>query len=134
MSTDIDQHGDAVAPEQPAPQPAAPVTPKGEAEPHFRHPGLGWLDQAACDDLEQQQFFVEAGHVMPEKARAACMGCPVWETCLTFSYLGNPDGKMISGGYFAALSLGQRKKMTLGEALEYGRRVRTEAGYQPAAS
>lgn len=98
----------------------------GEAEPHFTHPGLKWIDDAACKDLELPMYFVEAGHVMPEEARKSCMECPVWEKCLIYSYLANPDGKMISGGYFAGFSLGQRRKLTLGQAIEQGRKVREE--------
>ena len=99
---------------------------KGEAEPHFTHPGLKWVDEAKCADLDLSRFFVEAGHVMPDEARTACMTCPVWEQCLTYSFLANPDGKMISGGYFASFSLGQRRKLTLGEAIELGRQAREE--------
>jgi hypothetical protein len=107
----------------------SPVTAAGpgEAEHGFRHPGFGWLDRAACADMSQEQFFVNAGHVMDDPARHACLTCPVWRECTIFSYLGSPEGKLIAGGYFAGLSLGQRRKMSLGQALAVGEANRKNA-------
>lgn len=136
LELDLTQLGDQAALDaEEAPDEPVKVA-KGEAEPGYKHPGFKWLDEAACGklDLEQQEFFVDAGHVMAERAKSACMTCTVWQECTIFSYLGAPDGKLISGGYFAGLSLGQRRKMTLGEALAYGREMREAAGtLSPAA-
>ena len=92
----------------------------------FRHPGFTWLDESACSDIPLSEYFAKAGHVLSDRARKACMECPVWRECIIFSYLGNPDGKVVIGGYFAALSPGQRKRMNLTEALEAAEQMRAE--------
>lgn len=100
----------------------------------YRHPGFTWLDQAACgdeiavrDDVKLSDFFAKAGHVLSDKAKDACLSrCDVWRQCVIFSYLGNPDGRTIIGGYFASLSPGQRKRLSLPEALEVAEQMRAE--------
>ena len=92
----------------------------------YAHPGFSWLDRIGCQEHDLGEFFANAGHVLSEEARAACMPCPVWRECLIFSYMGTPDGKPITGGYFAALSPGQRKKLSLGEAIALGEKLRAD--------
>ena len=88
-----------------------------------KHPGFGWVDDAACADANLSDFFAQAGHVQSVEARQLCIECPVWRECTIFSYLGH-EGQAMAGGYYAALSPGQRKKMNVDEALEYGKAVR----------
>lgn len=75
---------------------------------------LLWLDDIACVDLDVPDYFVEAGHVIEEGAYTVCRGCPVRRDCITHAYERN-----ISGGYFGGLSPGQRRDMSLTEALSY---------------
>lgn len=91
----------------------------------YAHPGFTWLDDMGCKDLPLSAFFAKAGHVLSDEARKACVvKCAVWRECTIWAYVGNPDGKNITGGYLAALSPGQRKKMSLEEALAYGEELR----------
>lgn len=97
----------------------------------YRHPGFKWLDEAACADVPNTDFFVEAGHVLGEKAKKACMSCSVWADCIIFSYVGSPDGRPVTGGYWAGLSPGQRKKLSLQEALDFGTKARQKKEHTP---
>lgn len=90
----------------------------------YAHPGFKWLDDIECKDNNLGEFFANAGHVLSEEARSACMKCSVWRECLIFSYMGTPDSKPITGGYFAGFSPGQRKKLELGEAVTLGEQAR----------
>ena len=83
------------------------------------HPGLTWLDDAACrfaladeaGSVEPKaigKFFVAAGHVISPEQKQMCVTCPVRRECLIHSFIGN-KGKMITAGYFAGFSSGQRK-------------------------
>lgn len=84
-----------------------PITPEG---------GDGWLDNAACANLNINDFFVQAGHVISEKVLDICRTCPVRAECLKHAY----DEKLnITGGYFAGMSPGQRREMTYEEAVIY---------------
>lgn len=87
-----------------------------QAEPEpIRHPGLGFLDHGLCDGHEP--FFVDAGHVIKDEVQQMCKKrCPVRRECLIHAYLGGPNGPIL-GGYMAGFSVGQRKSMTLSEAL-----------------
>lgn len=73
-----------------------------------------WLKQAACDDLELSDFFVEAGHVISSDVVAVCRTCPVRQECITHAY----EQKLI-GGYFGGMSPSKRKNKTLEEALAW---------------
>jgi WhiB family transcriptional regulator, redox-sensing transcriptional regulator len=43
----------------------------------------GWLDQAACRDLDPERFFPESGEqVKAAEAKAICAGCQVRDQCL----------------------------------------------------
>lgn len=78
--------------------------------------GDDWLDRAACADLTIDAFFVQAGHVIDEDVLNTCRRCPVRIECITHAY--NP-ALNITGGYFAGMSPGQRREMSLAEAVEY---------------
>lgn len=78
--------------------------------------GDDWLDNAACAELDINDFFVQAGHVISEKVLDTCRGCPVRLDCLKHAY--NPKLN-ITGGYFAGMSPGQRRELSYEEALEY---------------
>jgi hypothetical protein len=76
--------------------------------------GDDWLDDAACAELDINDFFVQAGHVISEKVLDTCRTCPVRLDCLKHAY--NPKLN-ITGGYFAGMSPGQRREMTYEEAV-----------------
>ena len=104
---------------------AAIPSPAGTDEPEpITHPGLDWLDDAACARLDEDDsanplglFFVDAGHVISEDTLNLCRACPVRPECVTHFYLGGLEGGAIGGGYGGGFSLGQRKSMTLEQAL-----------------
>ena len=75
-----------------------------------------WLDDAACQDLPVESFFVQAGHVIDEEVLNVCRECPVREDCLRHSY----NTKLnITGGYFGGMSPGQRRTMSFADAKKY---------------
>lgn len=89
------------------------------------HPGLAWLSRASCnnllvkpdgsvDDETIGRFFVAAGHVISPEQKAMCVQCPVRRECLIHAYLGN-QGTMVSAGYFAGFSSGQRRNISFDE-------------------
>lgn len=84
-----------------------PIAPEG---------GDDWLDEAACAELDINDFFVQAGHVISEKVLDTCRSCPVRLDCLKHAY--NPKLN-ITGGYFAGMSPGQRRELTYDQAVEY---------------
>lgn len=75
---------------------------------------LRWLDRIACADRDWFDFFVEAGHIIDDEVLEECRSCPVRRQCLTRAY---ENG--YQSGYFGGLSPGQRRDMTLAEALVY---------------
>lgn len=77
-----------------------------------------WLDEAACANLDVNDFFVQAGHVISEDVLNVCRGCPVREDCVRHAY---DEDLNITGGYFGGLSPGQRRSMSLEDALEFCR-------------
>lgn len=81
---------------------------------------FGWLDDAACADLDHEDFFVEAGHVIREDVLDVCRGCPVRRDCVTHAYK-----RKIIGGYFGGFSPGQRREMSHAQALGAIRREET---------
>jgi WhiB family redox-sensing transcriptional regulator len=55
----------------------------------------GWLDQAACRDLDPERFFPESGeHTKAAEAKAICAGCQVRDHCrdLAVKAAGGTDG------------------------------------------
>lgn len=83
--------------------------------------GLEWLDQAACKDLDISDYFVEAGHVIEDAVLNTCRTCPVRKECVVHAY-----EREVTGGYFGGMSPGQRRDVTLKEALELIRRETAE--------
>lgn len=77
-------------------------------------PDLQWLEDAACAEMGVDDFFVDAGHVITPEALDVCRSCPVRVECLTHSY-----EQGLSAGYFGGVSPGQRRTLTLEEALAY---------------
>jgi hypothetical protein len=75
-----------------------------------------WLNDANCKDLDINDFFVEAGHVIEDATLNTCRSCPVRRECIIHAY--SRDSR---GGYFGGLSPGQRRDMDLDEALEYAK-------------
>lgn len=95
---------------------------------HIPRYGTAWSAQAACAELlfgedgrvdpkSISRFFVEAGHVISEEDRRRCLTCPVRRECLAHSYTGF-EGGMISAGYFAGFSFGQRNSTDYEELAE----------------
>ena len=75
---------------------------------------LEWLDEAACADVPEALFFVEAGHVIDEGTLNICRRCPVRAECVRHAYRMG-----YTSGYFGGLSPGQRRQMNLERALEF---------------
>lgn len=75
---------------------------------------FGWLDEINCKEMEGKQFFVEAGHVIAPKVLDTCRECPVRAACINHAYQYG-----ITGGYFGGMSPGQRRDMSLEEALAF---------------
>jgi hypothetical protein len=87
---------------------------------------LGWLDDAACADLEQDLFFVDAGHVIDDATLTVCHSCPVRRQCLIHAYVAI-GGQGCNSGYFGGMSPGFRKTTTLVDALAELERQEREA-------
>ena len=90
------------------------------------HPGFEWLSSGACcaggDESGGMErltpYFVDAGRVIGASVQSICKTkCPVRRECIIHAYLGGPEGTMIGAGYFGGFSLGERRSMTLAEAL-----------------
>lgn len=94
-------------------------------QPAFDSPqGNEWLDEAACAELDIRDFFVEAGHVIEDRVLNTCRSCPVRRECVTHAY-----EREVTGGYFGGMSPGQRRDMTLKEALVF---IETDSIKKPA--
>lgn len=76
--------------------------------------GLKWLDEAACEDLELDDFFVAAGHTISEVVLDICRSCPVRSNCVEHVYR-----RELDSGYFGGLSPSQRRSMDLEQALDF---------------
>lgn len=72
-----------------------------------------WVERAACANMRVDAFFVEAGRVIDPAVLAVCHSCPVRRECLTYAY-----DRDFTSGYFGGLSPGQRKELTLTQALK----------------
>jgi len=92
----------------------------------LRNKDLQWLDDCLCaqlaDTLGHREalslFFVDAGRTMPAEAlRIAKYECPVRREEIIHAYTGGPGGGPIKAGYFGGFSYGERKAMTLQQAL-----------------
>lgn len=84
--------------------------------PVFSAYSMDWLNDASCQDSDVSDFFVQAGHVIGENVLNLCRGCPVRLDCLKHAY---NDQLNITGGYFAGMSPGQRREMSIEEAIEF---------------
>lgn len=72
---------------------------------------LLWLNEIACEGMDIEDFFVEAGRAISPEALQACKGCPVRLECVRHAY-----EMQVNGGYFGGLSPGQRRDYNLEEA------------------
>lgn len=91
--------------------------------------GDSWLDEAACKDLDINSFFVQAGHIISDDILNVCRGCPVRVQCVKHSF---NEKLNITGGYFGGLSPGQRRAMSLEQALEYTAQDTLERPMRPS--
>lgn len=76
-----------------------------------------WLDDAECvrRNIPLENMFVEAGHTLSDSDEKMCrFECPVRRQCLILSY---QNGPTTQHGFYAGVSAGRRKQMTLDEAL-----------------
>lgn len=78
-----------------------------------------WLPQAACAGMDLTDFFTGPGCAAKTNVIAVCRSCPVRRECLVHAYTRGVNERGIDSGYFGGLSAGQRKKLTLDEALAY---------------
>jgi hypothetical protein len=84
--------------------------------PLFDDESLRWLDEAACAGRKINDYFVEAGHVISQDVLELCRRCPVRRNCLEVAY----DQRFnITGGYFGGLSPGQRRELSLEQAVDF---------------
>lgn len=104
------------------------------------HPGFEWIQNASCassesptlpDQTRDAPFFVDAGRVIGEEVLRMCRACPVRRECILHSYFGGPGGTMIGAGYFGGFSLGQRKSMTVRQALAKAKAESEREGRTP---
>ena len=87
-------------------------------QPFFSVYSMDWLDRASCKDLNVDDFFVQAGHVIDENIINICRTCPVRIDCIKHAYNSSLN---ITGGYFGGLSPGQRREMSLEEAIDFSK-------------
>lgn len=80
----------------------------------FSVDGLGWMEDAACADIDPELFTIDPGRMPNPYAQATCRRCPVREECLTYAY-----DRGLTAGLYGGLSAGQRKSLSLAEALEF---------------
>lgn len=79
-----------------------------------------WMKQGACltaytdngSPVGLDDFFVSAGHIIDPQILEICNSCPVRRDCLKYAY-----NRELTAGYFGGMSPGQRRKLSLGEAL-----------------
>jgi len=99
-------------------------TPENAAHARFRSlvddPTIyHWLPQAACSGMDLTDFFTGPGCAAKTHVISICRTCPVRRECLVHAYTRGVNERGIDSGYFGGLSAGQRKKLTLEEALAY---------------
>lgn len=75
---------------------------------------LEWLENTMCADMDISDFFVEAGHTISQDVINICRMCPVRAECVTHAYRNS-----ITGGYFGGISPGQRRELSLDDALAH---------------
>ena len=67
-----------------------------------------WLGRASCEDMDLNEFFVEAGRTIKQDTINICKGCPVRRECVSHSYANG-----LTAGYFGGISPGQRRSLDL---------------------
>lgn len=85
-----------------------------ERETHQVLTDLSWLTRCHCSQLPVDEFFVATSRVISEEALHVARTCPARREEVIFAY-----GRDIRVGYFGGVSPGQRRAMTLPEALAY---------------
>lgn len=75
---------------------------------------LEWLADAACRDMNVDDFFVEAGRTIDTSVLDVCRRCPVRRDCLDYAY-----DRDFTSGYFGGMSPGQRRTMSHKQAHAY---------------
>lgn len=76
-----------------------------------------WVSLAACAGTPVEDFFVAAGRSVSASVLARCKSCPVRRECVEHAYIGGVDDKPLKFGFFGGFSPGERKKLSLSEAL-----------------
>lgn len=89
---------------------------------------LLWLNETACEGMDIDDFFVEAGRAISPEAMAVCRGCKVRLECVRHAY-----EMQVNGGYFGGLSPGQRRDYNLDEALRLIKREAASTARGPEA-
>ena len=70
-------------------------------------PGREWQNQAACKG--SQELFFQEGHIADRihlKAQEICYGCPVWDSCLEYSFMNREQF-----GIWGGMTIAQRKAL-----------------------
>jgi WhiB family transcriptional regulator, redox-sensing transcriptional regulator len=75
---------------------------------------MNWLDDAACQDMAINDFFVDAGRTISAEVLDVCRACPVRVDCLKHAYR-----RGLTAGYFGGTSPGQRRTMSVDEAVVF---------------
>lgn len=80
---------------------------------------LSWLSEAQCglEDMTDDDFFVRAGHTIKPDVVRVCRQCPARLDCVAHAYQSEPP--MLSSGYYAGMSPGERKRFSFEEARQY---------------
>lgn len=92
-----------------------------EAEKRLVSSDLSWLDACTCSQFALNEFFVAAGQTIDPDVLEAARRCPARRQEIIFAY-----GRDVRAGYFGALSPGQRRTMTLEQALKFAARQAAE--------
>lgn len=75
---------------------------------------MNWLARCTCGNADPRAFFVNAGEVIDPVAINISRACPSRREEVIFAYV-----RDIRKGFFGGLSAGQRRKLSLDEALEF---------------
>lgn len=75
---------------------------------------LNWLTKCTCGNADPKAFFVNAGEVIDPVALNISRACPSRREEVIFAYT-----RDIRKGFFGGLSAGQRRRLSLEEALDF---------------
>ena len=80
---------------------------------------LSWLRDAQCgvEEMDESDFFVRAGHTIKPDVVRVCKECPVRLECVDHAYQSDPP--MLTSGYYAGMSPGERKRFDRDEAIAH---------------